>query len=491
MTSSKPTGNSITYPDGMVDIIKSGLNIKGKQKNVLIIGAGLSGLVAASLLKQAGHQVTLIEGNNRIGGRVYTLRAPFSRGNYVELGAMRIPNNHALVMEYIKRFQLKTNTFINESPNDVIFANNIMTTRKAYELNPDILQFPVEESEKGRTAADLFLTATQPFIDLYEKANTRERKKLLEKFSDISMGYYLLHNPYGDSLSSNAIRKIGVLLGLEGFPNFSFVDILTDIIYPIFNKKTKFLQVIGGNDKIPYSFLPELNPNLIYNEKLMKIEQKKDRILLYTQNQLSGGYQVSQGDYAITTLPFSVFNFVEVTPYNSVSFKKWQAIREVINVPATKIAIEFRTRFWEALGINHIVSDLPSRFTYAPSYPFANLTSGVVLASYSWGQDATGWSSLSNKEIIPFVLRDLAKIYGNRVYSEFVRGFSYNWSTNPFSAGCFTLYTPRQELDFDKAIRNPEGRLHFAGEHTSSFHGWMEGAIESGIRVAFEVNNRL
>ncbi|MFW0781200.1 FAD-dependent oxidoreductase [Rossellomorea marisflavi] len=65
-----------------------------------------------------------------------------------------------------------------------------------------------------------------------------------------------------------------------------------------------------------------------------------------------------------------------------------------------------------------------------------------------------------------------------------------NWSVNPFSAGCFTLFTPGQETDFADYIQHPEGRLHFAGEHTSSFHGWMEGAIESGIRAAYELNER-
>lgn len=59
------------YPNDMLSIIKNGLpNIKKRKKNVLIAGAGMAGLVSASLLKQAGHTVTVLEGNNRIGGRI-------------------------------------------------------------------------------------------------------------------------------------------------------------------------------------------------------------------------------------------------------------------------------------------------------------------------------------------------------------------------------------------------------------------------------------
>ena len=73
------------YPDDMLAIKKRGLPRGKGKKKILIIGAGLSGLVSASLLKKAGHDVTLLEGNNRLGGRVYTKRSPFSKGNYLDM----------------------------------------------------------------------------------------------------------------------------------------------------------------------------------------------------------------------------------------------------------------------------------------------------------------------------------------------------------------------------------------------------------------------
>jgi len=78
----------------------------GSPKRVLILGAGLSGMVAGYELSQLGHDVTILEARMRPGGRVHTLREPFSDGLYAEAGAARIPDNHDLTLKYIKLFDL-------------------------------------------------------------------------------------------------------------------------------------------------------------------------------------------------------------------------------------------------------------------------------------------------------------------------------------------------------------------------------------------------
>lgn len=90
----------------MLSIIKYGLHKSNSPKNIVILGAGISGLVTASLLKDAGHQITILEANNRIGRRIYTKRAPFLNNEYLDLGAMRIPSIHLLTFTYIEKFKL-------------------------------------------------------------------------------------------------------------------------------------------------------------------------------------------------------------------------------------------------------------------------------------------------------------------------------------------------------------------------------------------------
>src|SRR5262249_9129235 len=75
-------------------------------RKIIVLGAGMSGLVAAFELKKAGHSVTVLEATLRPGGRVYTLREPFADGLYAEAGAGRIPVFHNLTRQYIKQFGL-------------------------------------------------------------------------------------------------------------------------------------------------------------------------------------------------------------------------------------------------------------------------------------------------------------------------------------------------------------------------------------------------
>ena len=72
---------------------------------------------------------------------------------------------------------------------------------------------------------------------------------------------------------------------------------------------------------------------------------------------------------------------------------------------------------------------------------------------------------------------------------EFETGVSHSWVRYPYSGGAFTMFKPEQATELSPHISSPEGRVHFAGEHASTTHGWIQGAIESGIRVAYEVND--
>ena len=85
--------------------------LSGPAKKVLILGAGVAGLVAAYELSKLGHDVTVLEARTRPGGRVHTLREPFSDGLYAEAGAARIPDNHDLTHKYVKEFELPLEPF--------------------------------------------------------------------------------------------------------------------------------------------------------------------------------------------------------------------------------------------------------------------------------------------------------------------------------------------------------------------------------------------
>src|SRR5574341_997151 len=111
-------------PPDTLALIHSGLPPRAtRPKKVIVVGAGMAGLVAAYELMRAGHDPFLLEAQQRVGGRVYTLREPFTDGLYAEAGAMRIPKVHELTMAYVEKFKLKTSSFTMGNPKAYYFLH--------------------------------------------------------------------------------------------------------------------------------------------------------------------------------------------------------------------------------------------------------------------------------------------------------------------------------------------------------------------------------
>ncbi|MDX8360237.1 flavin monoamine oxidase family protein [Cytobacillus sp. IB215316] len=470
--------------DQMLHIISAGLKKSHIPKHIIIIGAGLAGLVAASLLKNAGHKVTILEGNDRVGGRVHTLRSPFSSSQYFNTGSMRIPENHRFVLSYINKFKLPTNLFINQTPLDKIYINGTHTTLSTVKCNPHILNYPLDETESGKTAVELLLSALQPIVNFIQQNPEKNWKIAEKKYRKYSFGFLLQ-----SYFSYGAIDMIDTMLDLKAFSGVSLIEVLRKMSF--FTANIRYYEITGGMDYLPRAFLTQLKSDILFNQKMIKIINRKFNVGIETLHQKNLTLSTFTGHLAIVTVPFSTLRFVKVEPYDSLSYEKRKAIRQLNYMPSTKIAIEFKSRFWEyaAQYGGRSITDLPIRFSYYPSYGIGTKGNAVVLASYTWADEALLWDSLSEEERIQYALIDLAKIYGQQVFLEFVSGSSFSWSQNPYSSGAFTAFDPGQEYSLAPSISTPEGKVHFAGEHTTQTVGWMQGAIESGIRVAHEVND--
>ncbi|EIT83953.1 amine oxidase [Fictibacillus macauensis ZFHKF-1] len=472
----------------MAHILRYGMPKATSPRRVIIAGGGMSGLAACLLLKEAGHDVVLLEASHRIGGRVLTISEPFSEGHYFEAGAMRIPETHSLVLSLVERFGLKLEPFYTSRPEDLYYINGRRMNAAAYEQDPDALDFPVAPQEKGFTADQLMHYATEPLVHFIDEDPEKHWPLVIKRLGGYSVDRFLKENPYGRSLSPGAVDMIKVMLSLEGFPELSFLEIFRDILV-LFKRDLKFFQIVGGNDQLPKRLAKEVTAEICFGQRVSRITQNEEGVRLNTKHPQTGTTYEVQGDCALITIPFSVLNFVRFEPYDSLSYLKRRAIRELHYAPATKIAVEFRSRFWEQEGLfgGKAVSDLPIRFAHYPSYRVQGSSGGVVVTSYTWEDDSNIWSLLPNDVRITESLRCFALIHGNTVYDELVTGSSYSWGRNPFNGGGFTMFKPYQEEEFGHAIGTREGHLYFAGEHASDHHGWMQGALKSAVKAAVAI----
>ncbi len=464
-----------------LDVIRGGIRTKfkdGRPKKVVIVGAGMAGLVAGYELKRAGHTPIILEGQQRVGGRVYTLRQPFTEGLYAEVGAMRIPRAHTLTLAYIDKFSLKTNDFTMDNPKAYYYIGGRKVRIEDANRDPSVLGFDVSGAEQGCTAGEMWGKAIQPLVDILEKNGEAGWDEIVAKYDQYSTREFLELCGW----SEGAIEMYGLLANQEAVMNSSFLEVFREDSGHYY---TNMLEIQGGTDRLPHSFLPELRDNIRFGAKMTAIDQSPDDVTIHYST--AAGKQKQTADYAIITVPFPVLRHVEVLkPFTRA---KQRAIRQLHYDASAKILFQCKRRFWEedeGIRGGGTITDLPIRNLYYPNHG-RETGRGVILASYTWSEDAQRWGSLFHHDRIEQALEDVAQIHP-QILDEFEVGASWMWHHDEFAGGAFALFDPEQQTLLHQQIIAPEGRVHFAGEHASLHHAWIQGAIESGLREAIAVH---
>ncbi len=464
--------------EDLIEVTKLGFVKKtgpGKRKKVTIVGAGLAGLAAAYELIQAGHEVEILEAQHRIGGRIFTLREPFAQGLYGEAGAMRIPRAHTLTMAYIEKFGLKTQDFVMGNPQAYVHVGGVKRRMADVQSDPGLLGFETSTKEKGKLAGDAWEALIRPLVEKVEKEGWDE---IVAKYDQYSVREFLELNGWSEGF----IEMFGLLNNQEAMMNSSFLELFRE---DGGNYYTNMCEVIGGMDNLPNAFLPVVGPSIRYGARMTAIDQTPQEAVIHYQT-AAGRFEI-RADYAIITVPFPVLRHVEVL--KPFSRAKQRTIRQLHYDASAKIFFQSRRRFWETdEGIygGGTVTDMAIRNLFYTSYG-RETGRGILLASYTWSEDAQRWGSLPPYERIQQALENVAVVHP-QMRAEFEAGASHMWHDDPFAGGAFALFDPGQQTLLHDEIVKPEGRIHFAGEHASLYHAWIQGAFESGLREAIAIH---
>lgn len=441
---------------------------KRPAEKIVVAGAGLAGLSAAYELGRLGHEVLVVEAQSRLAGRVRTLRDSFAHGVSAEAGAARIPNTHDLTLHYARQFGL---TLEPAFPPGLHTAYHVRGRRVVLDGSPEKWPLDLTADERSMGLAGLrrrYIEATLGKVR--GRGFAQDEVGAFRDWDRPTVGEWLRT----EGASPAAIELMTLGMGPE---------IGSAAWYLMYSMNlagvTESFHIRGGNDQLPRALAARVN--IRYGSVAVAIEQNDRGVRVITRR--GSGMETIEAARAVCALPCPVIG--KILDGARLSRAKAAAIRNQRYSHSAKVFLQTRTRFWQAQGLNGSVStDLPIERLMAGT---GETDAGRgTLAVFLIGAYAVELERMDEGQRVKVALDQARRIFPE-IGREFEGGVSKCWGIDPWQHGAFAIHGPG-EIGNVSVLARPEGRIHFAGEHTSRWTGWMQGAFESARRVVREIN---
>lgn len=435
---------------------------------IVIVGAGLAGLHAASLLKKAGREVVVLEARAEAGGRVRTIRVPFDEGLYGEAGAIRIAAVHQRVLQLAREHRLMLVPF--ESPNGAAIIHVAGMTVRSDQLDRVATALELRPDERGVSSPALLdrYVGNLP-AEIMDASATPSSK--WESFD---------RQTWPDWLRARGASSAAVRLMTLGGDSTELSALYVLRQFALLRRTTRFYKIRGGMDLLPRAMAASLGAAVRYRAEVVRID-RTSRVLRvdYVEN---GRTTRLEAGRVILAVPFSTLRRIEMRP--PLPRAKARIIDGLQYFPSTRFLLQSSDRFWQDDGLNGAArTDTPAEI-WDCSYdiPAARGLLGATLGG-AMGRELR---KMSENDCIS-AGRDVVAAAFPKIALNFQKGVVYRWALEPWARGGFAVFRPGEMTAMMPDISRVEGRMHFAGEHTSAWMGWMEGALESAERVVREI----
>lgn len=472
----------------MLDMCKMASLEKGKR--ITILGAGIAGLVAAYELERMGHDVEILEGSPRIGGRIWTHRF----GNepdtpYAELGAMRIPSYHQHTLHYVEEMGLsdKLCKFVTVFEEQNAFMNlegKIVRMKDAPKLLIERYQ-GIFTDERYNKQTRLFAAWLKTIVDTISPASLRQsfeqdlHSHLMDELERLDLSSYFSED--GETINLQAFIKENP--GFRARCSKALDMFLSDIVI---ETGSDLLQIKGGSEQLIHRLVKSIKAPIACNHEVTAIRVRPN----YTEiDYLENGQKHTRiCEYVLCTIPFTVLRQMELSGFDE---RKLASIRDTVYCPATKVAFHTKEAFWQKQDINGGASFSGDsvRQTYYPSVKFNPERGSVMLASYTIGDYADTLGNMSEHERHNYVKTVVSKVHPELQSDDMVaQEASIAWGNYKWSAGGCTVHWDEENhtVNYLEAAR-PQYNLFFAGEHCSKYPAWIQGSIESALEAVYDI----
>ncbi len=427
-----------------------GLPFHTEKPHVLIIGAGLAGLSAAHYLLSKGYSCEIFEARNRIGGRVFSHVIDKEDNLVVELGAEWVGASHTRIQELCGEFDLTLQD--NRFETHLIFGGQYSPAHQW------------DYSDQGREILENMIenyhTLDENVLKEMDKLDWwRYLVNLGLSGRDLEIRELLDSTDFGES-----IRQVSAFSAIAEYAESSE-----------FNEMD--YKIKGGNQSLTDALANKIGRDRIHTGvKIKSIEQGGGKVRITSMDG-----RTSEGQYLICTAPtYSVLN-IHWSP--SLPLEKTIALNQLQYGRINKFVMLNKNRYWNSEAFD-MVTDGPGHYFYHGTKNQASEKGALI--SYSVGEKAATFGSCSSEQRLEMAALSLEPAFGD-IRQNVIDTTNYFWGSDAYSYGAYALYGPGQWFGLLPILREPFGRIFFAGEHLADWQGFMEGAISTGEEAAIAI----
>jgi len=469
--------------------------VPGNGTSVVILGGGIAGLVSAYELGKLGYRCTLLEARERVGGRNWTVRkgtkveftdgfsqtCDFEEGNYQNFGPARLPSIHTTMLGYCKELGVPLEVEVNSSRCALMQADHLNGGKP-------VQQRQIVNDTRGHVSELLAKCIKQGALD--QEVTTEDKERMiafLVQYGDLKPDLLYKGSERAGFTIPPGAGKQGPT-PIDPLPMHALLD--ADLwqgmlAEEMIDWQATMFQPVGGMDQIPMAFGKRLGDVVRYGAEVREIRKTPTDVTVAYLNRKSGKTETVTADYCICAMPLTVLKTVKTDFSPDVA----SIIQGITYDSGYKIAWESR-RFWEQDyniygGLSYLHQTIPVVW-----YPSAKLFSptGIVVSGYAI-ENGMAIGQLPNVQAKLDASRLAVELLHPGHGNELSKPIYVNWGMIPYNLGSWISGFGRSSSV--ERLLDPDGRVYFAGDHTSHLVGWQEGAALSAYRTINQIGTQV